>query len=353
MIWRNIKYYRVIAGKSRTRLSQELGISIKRLDKYESGKELPNLEMARRIASVLGVKLADIMLAKSTGHKYEHFEYRKNSSFRKNEQEYIEVSIEDYLDRFFAVVETLDGKVLCEKPAIHTLKPSFDAEQDALALRRELGFALSGAIPNLIMSLENKGILIIQLECADGNFSGRNGLADGRPYIVVNSLATAERQRSTIAHELVHIYFERPVIENKDWERYMTAVSGAFLFPVENARNELGEKRTGISADMLMVCQEYGISLQMLAKRAELAGIISKTVYKNFCIKLSMTGQKKNEPSHIEIEKSLLFEQLMLRAIGENKITVQRGAELLRIPYMDMNKKMLVSEIYLPHGINK
>ena len=280
MIWRNIKYYRVKAGKSRTGLSGELGISLKHLDNYESGEELPSLEMARRITSLLGVSFADIMLAKSVGHNYEHREYRKGSSFRKREQGYVEVAVEDYLDRFFAVVEALSDNVenvFCPVPIIHKLKPSFNAEHDALALRRELEFPLSGTIPNLTMALEDKGMLIIQLECKDLNFSGRNGLADGRPYIVVNGLTTVERQRSTIAHELVDIYFERPSVANKDWEHYMTAVSGAFLLGCETTQ-----------------------------------------------------------------EKALMFEKLVLRAVVENKITVQRGAELLRMPYVCLIKRISV-----------
>lgn len=353
MIWRNIKYYRVMAGKSRTELSRELGISIKCLDRYESGGELPSLEISRRIASVLGIRLADIMLTKSVGHKYEHCDYRKNSGLRKSSQEQIKALTEDYLDRFFVAVEILGEKVLQKVPEMHTLKPSFDAERDALNLRCELGLPLSGAIPNLISTLEDKGILIIQVNYGDNKFSGRNGLADGRPYVVLNDRMTAERQRSTIVHELGHIYFEQPMIGNATWERYMTAVSGAFLFPMGNVVKELGEKRTYISGDMLMVCREYGISLQMLAKRAEIAGIISEGAYRNFCIKLNMAGMKNKEPSHIQTERALLFEQLVLRAVGEGKMTVQRGAELLRIPYMEMNEKMCISELCVADGNNK
>lgn len=352
MIWRNIKFYRIMSGKSRTELSRELGISIKRLDRYENGDELPSLEMSRRIASVLGVRLADIMLAKSAGHKYEHCEYRKTSRLRKTSQEQIKALTEDYLDRFFAAVEILGEKVLQEVPKIHKLPPSFDAERDALSLRRELGLPLSGAVSNLIGILEDKGILIVKINYADGKFSGRNGLADGRPYIALNSGMTAERQRSTIVHELGHIYFEQSVAGNADWERHMTAVSGAFLFPAANAVKELGEKRTCISGDMLMICREYGISLQMLAKRAEIAGIISEAVYRNFCIRLNMAGTKDKEHSHMQAERALLFEQLVLRAAGEGKMTVQRGAELLRIPYAEMNEKIYISELCAADGNN-
>ena len=341
-----------MAGKSQTELSRELGISLEKLKKYEGEKELPDLKTMRQLSSLLGVKLADLMIVKSIGHKYEHCEYRKNSHFGKHGQEYVTVSVEDYLDRFFAVTESLGGSVLRDVPEIHSLKPSFDTERDAKHLRKMLGFAEYGAIPNLMTSLEDKGILIIQMEYEE-NFSGENGFVDGRPYIVVNSRMTVERQRSTLAHELGHIFFERPAKEDRNWEQYMTAVSGAFLFPREDALNELGEKRKGISSDMLMVCREYGISLQMLAKRASVNGIITTDAYRWFNISINRSGQRKKELSHIAPEKATLLEQLVLRATGEGSITIQRGAELLKVGYREMELKMYPKEMYELNGTDK
>lgn len=43
-----------------------------------------------------------------------------------------------------------------------------------------------------------------------------------------------------------------------------------------------------------------------------------------------------NEPSRIEPEKPSLFEQLVFRAVSEGEISIQRGAELLKMPYQEV-----------------
>ena len=327
MIGRNIRYCRIMARKTEAELSHEIGVSREILRRYESGAELPRLATMRKIASVLGVRLAELMSVKSSGHKYIHSIHGRI--------EYVRECIEEYLDRFFAVHEILGGKILREVPKVHGLQASFDAEKDALKLRGILGFSLSGAIPNLTAALEEKGILIIPIRQEIEKFSTVNGIADSHPYIAMNSGMTKERQRSRLAYELVHIFFEPQ--RSKDWERYTAAVSGAFLFPQADVLSELGEKRTRISPDMLIVSREYGISLEMLTRRAKAIGIIEEGICRKFDV-------KKSRYLSADREQALLFERLVLRAVSEGSMTWQRGAELLKIPYAELNRKMSFSE---------
>ena len=165
-------------------------------------------------------------------------------------------------------------------------------------------------------------------------FSGMNGLINERPYIVLNSKMNTERNRSTIVHELAHLMFVWPEdMGDKEIEKMATAISGAFLFPKLDAVRELGIRRTAITRDMVLVAIEYGISMMLLVKRAEISRIISTAVAKDFYIKASQFGWRTAEPSRIEREKTLLFEQLVYRAVNEEEISVQRGAELLKVPY--------------------
>jgi Zn-dependent peptidase ImmA (M78 family) len=93
-----------------------------------------------------------------------------------------------------------------------------------------------------------------------------------------------------------------------------------------------------------MVAKEYGISFQMLAKRSQVLGILDNQAYKMFNIRLNQNGGRKNEPSRIDQENTSLFEQLVLRAIGEEEITVSKGAELLKIPLSDMRHMTMLQE---------
>ena len=143
-----------------------------------------------------------------------------------------------------------------------------------------------------------------------------------------------ERIRSTIAHEMAHFVFNWPDhMEEKETEIMATAISGAFLFPKADAQRELGIRRTKISRDMTLICREYGISMYLLAKRAALCGIISNSIEKDFYVKAGQAGWKKNEPVRSEAEIPFLFEMLVFRAVSENEISVQKGAELLKRSY--------------------
>ncbi|MHB1485320.1 MAG: ImmA/IrrE family metallo-endopeptidase [Saccharofermentanales bacterium] len=204
-------------------------------------------------------------------------------------------------------------------------------------MRKWLDLSRHGSICNLVSIIENIGILIFKLNIDNDKFSGVNGFVNKRPYIVINSKMNPERQRSTIAHELAHLCFNWPAdIDFKEIEKRATAISGAFLFPKEDAVRELGVHRSAIEKDMVIVAKEYGISMLLLAMRAKILKIVTESTYKHFIIRASQSDWRKNEPSRIEEEKSTLFEQLTYRAVVEGSISVQKGAELLEKSYMEV-----------------
>ena len=344
MIGKNIMYYRLKQGMTKKELAQAVGVTPMAISHYEQDQRTPDLTMSRKLAAALKTNLASLMAAHNGQHQYAHREFRKLSKFSKANQDYIRASVEDYFDRFLTVSDILGEGALHDVPPVHSLHPTMDVEQDAKSLRTLLGFAKEGPIPNLIGALENKGILIYQFDYDNDQFSEMNGMVDDRPYIILNSRMTPERQRSTLVHELAHVFFEEPEQDDNRWEKYMTAVSGAFLFPKKDAINELGVRRKAVTSDMAMVAKEYGISLQMLAKRAQVLNILNDQAYRLFNIQLNQHGGRKNEPSRIEPESTSLFIQLVLRAIGEEEISVSKGAELLRIPLMDMRQMTMLQE---------
>lgn len=74
----------------------------------------------------------------------------------------------------------------------------------------------------------------------------------------------------------------------------------------------------------------------LLVKRAQVAKIISTDAARHFYVSASSRGWRTNEPSRIAPEKPNLFEQLVFRAVSEGEISIQRGAELLKMPYNEV-----------------
>ena len=233
-----------------------------------------------------------------------------------------------------------------DAPFCHVLELSADDEENAILLREHLGFSKDGPIEELIGKLENKGILIYECDIDNRSFSGMNGFVNDRPYIVINPRMSPERIRSTIAHELSHLMFIWPEnMPEKEIEDKATAISGSFLFPKSDALRELGIKRSSITQDMTLVAKEYGISMMLLVKRSEIVQIISASVARNFYIRASQKGWRTAEPSRIAAEHPLLFEQLVYRAVNEQEISVQRGAELLQQSFDEVVSMCRLNEV--------
>lgn len=346
MISKNIKYYRLLKSMSKKDLATKANVTPMAISHYESGNRKPEMDILKRIAEVLGVRIADFLVVRNENIKFSHNEFRRGAKLSKEKQELIEESVEEYFGRFMDSIEILGGNILPTAPKCHTLKLSGDAEKDALNLRKLLNFSLEGPIDDLIGKLENKGFLIYLNNIDNDKFSGINGFVNDRPYIMLNKNMSPERNRSTLVHELAHLMFDwnKINLSENEIEDYATAISGAFLFPKSDAIRELGIHRSKISKDMIMVAIEYGISMMLLTKRAEICNIISPYVAKEFYILASKNGWRKNEPSRIKKEIPTLFEQLVYRAINEDEISVQKGSELLKIPYEQIINKCYFSE---------
>ena len=337
MFEKNLKYYRLKNNMSMKDLAEACGVSSMTISNYESGKRKPDMDTINKLAEVLGIYVVDFLASRNTNLSFDHREFRKHSSLTKAQQEYVQESVEEYFSRFFDAVEFLGGNPLPEPPKCYTLVRSGNCEEDAMQLRKYLGLQEEGPIDELIGVLENKGIMVLELDIENNHFSGMNGFVNGYPYIVINKMMNPERKRTTILHELAHLMFIWN--ENEDNEKEATAIAGATLISRKDLYRELGLHKSAITKDMILVCREYGISMYLLVKRAALAGIISGSLEKDFYIKANKANWRKSEPQRVKnIEKPLLFRQLVYRAVNEEGISIQRGAELLQIPICEMEE---------------
>ena len=334
MFNKNLKYYRLKKNMSKRELASLIGVTPMAVTHYENGERRPDMMTIKAMAKALGVKVADFLSNRNENLVFAHGEFRKGSKLTVSQQEFIREDVEEYMGRFYTVVDILGGEVLPKAPDVHKIVLAGNPEEDAKRMREYLGVAESGPVGNLVQLLENRGILVYACDIDSNAFSGMNGLVNERPYIIFNKNMSPERIRSTIAHEMAHFIFIWPEhMEEKEVESMATAISGAFLFSEADAKRELGVRRTKISKDMTLICKEYGISMYLLVKRAALCGIITNGVEKDFYIKAGRAGWKKNEPVRSEAEVPFLFELLVFRAVSENEISVQKGAELLKQSY--------------------
>ena len=341
MFSKNLRYYRLRSSMTKKQLAEQCGLSSMAITQYENGKRYPkDMNVIHSLADALGVRVSDFLRSRSAKLIFSHGEFRKNSSLSNNAQEYVRESVEEYFSRFFSVVDILGEGVIGEPPEIHSLKLDEDIEKNAREMRRLLKFSEEGPLPNLIEMLENRGVLFYLHDAVSNKFSAMNGTVNNYPYIVLNKSMTAERNRSNTAHELAHMLFDWPSgMAERECEKLATAIGGAFLLSKVDLIRELGIRRKSITKDMDLVCQEYGVSMLLLAKRAEVCGVITKTGSRDFFVRASQAGWRKNEPSRIADELPSLFVQLVYRAVSEGEISIQKGAELLQTSYDEVQQQ--------------
>lgn len=344
MFEKNLKYYRLKNNMSKVELSKACGVTPMAISNYESGARKPDMPTIKKMADVLGVYVADFITPRNMNLKFQHGEFRKKSVLSKGQQEFVRESVEEYFSRFFDTVENIGGDPLVEPIQVEKLSVTGDYEEDAKSLRQHLELPAEGPILNLVKILENKGIMIVFVDIDNKGFDGMNGMVNNYPYIAVNNGMRKERLRTTIVHELAHLMFNWDNKNDINEEKHATAIAGAFLITRNDLIRELGVRKSSITEDLSLTCEEYGISMYLLVKRGAQTGIIPTAVEKDFYIRANAVDWKNKEPERVHwTEKSDLLKQLVCRAVSEENLSYSRGAELLKVPLVTL--KQLVSTV--------
>ena len=104
MLSKNLKYYRLKNNLSKKELASKVNVSPMAITHYENGDRRPDMEMIKKLAQVLHVKISDFLAIRNNDLHFVHEQFRKNSSFTKRQQEFIKESVEEYFGRFFEAV---------------------------------------------------------------------------------------------------------------------------------------------------------------------------------------------------------------------------------------------------------
>ena len=333
MLGERLRRFRVARAMSLNDLEAALNGLVKSqtLSKYEHGKLQPTAATLNQIASVLGVKSAQLW-----GEPPCHIEwiaFRKRARLGKREQERVQSFVAEEFEKRVQLQEQIYEENTIELPVLKaTVRNLDDAEEAAISLRDTLKLGID-PIANLIDVLEDHYIHIIEIE-ADEAFDGISALArnsDEKPLaaaIATRSGVPGDRQRLNIAHELGHLILK--LCADVDEEKAAFRFGAAFLAPAEQLRRDVGEKRSNIQMmELLYLKRRYGMSVQAMLFRLRDLEIITNAYYKRWCININKAGWKKREPIEIPPEKPERFRQQVHRALSEELITKTEAEQLL------------------------
>ena len=65
MFSKNLRYYRLKKSMTKRELAEQLNITPMAISNYESGKRKPDMEILKRMANVLGVRVSDFLAVRN------------------------------------------------------------------------------------------------------------------------------------------------------------------------------------------------------------------------------------------------------------------------------------------------
>lgn len=319
-IGRNILYFRQQQGLTQQQLADALGINKMAISNYEKGKRQPNIETVKAICKALDISLMQFM-AYSEGLELSAGHFQNADLLTTVQKESIESQIRYDAQRYYDAC--LCANAPCDKFILPTEKIAL-AESSAAAaeyMRTAIGLNQSGPVGNLTHILENNGIIVVLVSLPQkAKFSSYSAISNkGFDVIAVNGNYDGAQQRHALVCELAAMLFHD--VGNVD----LDDIVSHFLLSAADLRRELGEKRKRLSfAEICYICDEYGISPQMVIKRAEQEHIISHNAYQQLL-------RQKSEMQGFVLpqERPTRLEQMVQRALADGEISEARVAELL------------------------
>lgn len=290
------------------------------LSKYEKGKSEPKQSVLVLLGRVLGVKSSYFLTDPALN--IEWLAFRKQTRLRKGKQEKIKAFVEDVVEKQFRLESLFYPQQRPAFPKPRGAATPGDAEAVSQQLRK--AWKLHDApMDSLVEMVEDKGGFVVEYPEPGIKFDGLSARAAGRPVIVVNAETSVDRYRYNIAHELGHLMISCSNLAPKAAEGLAHRFAAALLVPADVALRELGEKRRHLSlAELGVLKEKYGLSIQAWIRRARDLKIISEGMYKSLCIEFSTRGWRKHEPyGYSGHEKPKRLAQMVLRAVAERVIS--------------------------------
>jgi len=354
MLGERIKTAREAAGLNQRLLAEKAGVSAMAISKYERGESVPSSKVLLAIAQALGLRTEYFF--RKTEVELEEVDYREHHKLPETEEKKVRADVIEQLERWVELERFIPTPwsvpFSLPKGLPAKIRAMDDIEDVALVVRKAWGLGLN-PIARVIDTLESKGIKVIVTRYDQHKyFDGLAARVNGAPVIVVGKHWAGDRQRFTLAHELGHLVLKGRLSSGLDEEAACHRFAGAFLAPKEKVSELLGNKRTWLEPQELMLLkQEWGLSMQGWSYRARDLGIITQSTMKELWSQFVQHGWKEKEPDpQYPNEETLLFKQLVFRALGEELIGEPKAAELLGMSVTDLHR---CRQLECPDGVDR
>lgn len=323
-------------GMTITRLARRAGLSVQSLSNAECGRQEPSEATLRSISEVLSFPPSFFVEPEPTEIVSEQVSFRARSKTSARVREAV-------LSAATLAVELhawIDHRFELPKTDIPIVEQRMTPEIAAAHVRARWGLNHLAGISNVIQLLEAHGVAVYSLPPEYGDVDAFSFWADGRPFILLNPLKSAERGRFDGAHELGHLVLHAQpgyTPDSRSQEKEANAFASAFLMSEESVKSVV--KMPPTTDEILRYKKRWRVSALALAYRLHELNMISDWGYRRTMIELGEMGFQSDEPSGIPHEQSYILQKVLssLRARG---ISFRKLSAELHLYPSDLNEIM-------------
>lgn len=326
-------------GLTQTELSKTVqGLSQSNLSKFEKGLGGLSDEILEKIFNVL--QFPKEFFERKISVELETANYRKKNTIPKSIIQEFETSC-----TFIGyIIDEMSNSIDYPDFSLKTLdiEDGYTPAEIAQFTRKNFRIFDNEPIEDIFRIIEDKGIIIYELN-ANEKFDGISLFTKkGFPVIVLNKRLPNDRKRFTLAHELGHLIMHTafPVPNIRDKEQEANDFASEFLMPERAIRNSL----EGLKLSSLSALKSYWLtSKASIVKRAQSLGVIDKDRYQFLNIELSRSGEKKKEKDAVSIDYPQIFSTSVGLHLKELGYTENELAGAFSLP-LDIIQKYLLQQ---------
>ncbi len=323
-----LKMAREMRGWTQVELARRAKVTQGSIAQLEGGRIQPTSDLLETLAIQLGFLPSFFEQEQPIDFPLGSLLYRRRASMTAAQEK----QTHRYGQLLFEITKRWAMRV--KLPPVIIPRDIDDPVEAARATRSALGLSPNSPISNVVRAMERGGVLIVVLpldiEQGDG-FSSWAGANLDTPTIALWRVASGDRVRMTVAHELGHLVLpshraalaQSAILED---EAYRFAAE--FLTPESAMREELVAPVT--LAGLAELKPRWGVSIQALIRRAYSLTIISRRQYTYLMEQVSVRGWRTREPANLDIaiEKPRAFRKIAEVLYGDPLNYQRLGAEL-------------------------
>ncbi|SRR6266566_1721408 len=327
-----IRQARELAHLTQTELADTVGTVQSTIAQIESGRLQPSEPLIEAIASHLGFPASFFSREDPPNFPLGSLLFRSHMNMSAIEKAEISRLGQIEFEMSNVMGKRVRNKIALRLPQL-TDEPT-DIVTAAQLTRNALGLSLDVPIPNLVKAVEQTGTIVLSLpahfETCDAFSLWANvpsiqaPFEMKKPLVVISGETPGDRLRFSLAHEIGHLVLHQAVRgTTREMEDEAHKFAAELLLPEIVMRQEITTPVTLTSLSKLKPI--WGVSIQMLIKRAHDLEIITERQYKYLFKQLADHGWKTAEPIALQVEKPRAVRQ-MAEIVYGNPINYQRFA---------------------------